>query len=166
MNIDPPSSDYLRELASRIDPSTRLNNHVQLAIDIDRMDPSDASETGTLVVVEVLDHSLVRRIFIASGSRFTDRLLHEIARRIQSLLRRQSRLYYVGVGRFCVLTPRHGAELASFLSDIQAVMALPFESGNYTMRMDIVIGALPIADAKADPTDALRKVTVAACKAR
>ncbi len=160
------SSDFFKDFSCRVDPSTKLGNHVQLAMDIKRIKESNPSESGALIVVEILDHDLVRRIFIASGSDMTDQLLCEITRRLRNLLSKHSRLYYVGVGRFGVLTSKEHSGIETLMASIKDTMSIPFESGNYRKMMDIVIGALPMAEVAAAPLDALRKATVAAHKAR
>lgn len=166
MKLDWTAIPYLKELSGRVDPSTGLKNHVQLARDLARFGPERFRDEGALIVVEVLDHDLVRRMFIASGSAATDGLLREIRSRLQSLLTPRSVLYYVGVGRFGILTPRATEELNNLLSSIRETMAKPCPVGGHMLMVDIVIGCLDIARARAQPEDALRKATAAAQSAR
>lgn len=150
----------------RVDPATKLPNHIQLAIDIPGMSIRSDLECGALITVEILDHNLVRNIFLASGSGPTDHLLRSISDRLKKLLTRSSKLYCVGVGRYAILTPRHPLEIEHLLGSIQEIMGRPFSAGNFRRKMDIVMGSLPISLALEAPSDALRKATAAIQEAR
>lgn len=153
-------------LAIGIDPSTQELNHIQLTRDLESMHHNVNPASGTLILVELLDHELVRRIFLGFGSLATDRLLRDMAKRLDSLLTSKSRLYYVGVGRFAVLTGKTDTELNAFLGYISEAFKNPFDSCRLQVRCEVVMGLVTLQEAVNEAWDALRKATSAAQQSR
>lgn len=145
----------------RSDASTDLHNHVQLYLDLDELARNDHGGDGALVLVEIIDHDVIRDFFLAYGSIATDRLLHSVSQRIRKLLTASSRMYCVGVGRFALLSFRDPSSLESLLIQLRHTLDFPHRLENTDMLIRIAIGWLPMTLVLDAPEDALRKVSTA-----
>jgi EAL domain-containing protein (putative c-di-GMP-specific phosphodiesterase class I)/GGDEF domain-containing protein len=150
------------------DPSTSLPNHVQLARDLADLKSHrlEAALSGCLVLVELVDHELVRRIFLGTGSQATDQLLRDIAVKLRPLLAPGCALYYVGVGRFAIVAPGAADATTALLWSIEKMLQLPFQSDELFVRLHAVVGVVPLSEALDDPADALRKASVSTHQAK
>lgn len=149
-------------LPAQTDPSTGLPNHVQLNNDLVHLVEQDPQTQGSLILVELIDHEVVRRMFNGAGSAAVDGLLLDIATKLKALLAGPSCLYYVGVGRFAIVAHRTGADLHGLMGGITSLLKLPFESGSLRVHLQAILGFVPLNQTLENPGDALRKATVSA----
>ncbi len=149
------------EIVPRIDPTTRLANHIQLYSDLSGLRAQDLHEGGALILLEIIDHDVIRRFFLAYGAGATDALMCNIATRIKKILNASSRIYCVGVGRFALLSFRNSIELGAFLDQLRNTLNFPYQLDDFSMLVKIAVGWLSMDVVMESPHDALRKVSSA-----
>lgn len=146
---------------SSLDATTGLSSHLALAKDLSASASGGMNAPGFFMLIELLDHDLVRNLFLAKGPRETDSLLRSIARRILGVLPAQHRIYYVGVARFVVVAQTPNADAPRLAREIKQSLAMPITAVDVDIHFDVVIAVLALSEALAQPDDALRKATVA-----
>lgn len=143
------------------DVTTGLRNHLQLIRDLQELATQDPHASGALILIEVLDHEVVRRLFSARGPDATDGLLRSITRKLMNLTDLNTLAYYVGVARFAFVKRGPSEDIEHFAKDVSKIISESMLINEIELNFQGSISILNLQAAVSFPKDALRKATVA-----
>ena len=147
----------LHRAAGRMDELTQLPNHAQMAEDLADLARHSPGGQRTLLLIEAMDHGAARDAASAVGIPPVENLLRDLSIQLESLLSESSKLYFVGVGRFAVLTACQGAALEQFIDRLLKVLREPVASGELMIELDARVGVVHVGLVQGEIEDALRK---------
>ncbi|MDM0010566.1 sensor domain-containing phosphodiesterase [Variovorax sp. J22G73] len=156
----------LHRAAGRVDDVTQLPNHARMLEDLTDLAKLFPGQDRTMLLVEAMDHGAVRDAARAIGIARVEDFLKNLALTLQRLLREGSELYFVGVGRFAVLTALKGPELGRLVDLLDQALTQPVASGNLFVELEAAIGVVQFTLMPEEAQEALRKAMTAVHQAR
>lgn len=156
----------LHRAAGRVDDVTQLPNHARLLEDLTDLANLFPGQDRTLLLVEAMDHGGVRDAARAIGITRVEDFLRNLALTLQRLLSEGSKLYFVGVGRFGVLTSLQGRDLDHFMDLLEKALTAPVASDNLFIELEAVVGVIQFVLTPEAAQEALRKAMTAVHQAR
>jgi EAL domain-containing protein (putative c-di-GMP-specific phosphodiesterase class I)/GAF domain-containing protein len=156
----------LHRAAGRVDDITQLPNHARMLEDLADLAKLFPGQDRTLLLVEAMDHGTVRDAARAVGIARVEDFLRDLALTLQRLLREGSELYFIGVGRFAILTALEGTELDRFMHLLDQALTAPVPSGNLFVELEAAVGVVQFILMPEEAQEALRKAMTTVHQAR
>jgi EAL domain-containing protein (putative c-di-GMP-specific phosphodiesterase class I)/GGDEF domain-containing protein len=156
----------LHRTAGRIDDITQLPNYARMVEDLTDFAKHFPGQNRTLLLVKAMDHGSIRDVARAIGIARVEEFLRNVTSALQRLQPEGSGLYFVGVGRFAILTDIEGAELDRFMDCLDLALAAPIASGDLFIELEAAVGVVQFVLVPQGAQEALRKAMTAVHQAR